>query len=134
MLMNEGKSPCNGTRILEKETVNELFTNQIPQFPNFGRQGVPGTKKDLTAGAADFYPVEGNPPQGFCMAGMLTPTFTGRSENSAWWCGMANLYWWCDREKGIAGMLCAQVLPFGDIPIISLWDDLEKTVYKSLAA
>ncbi len=46
-------------------------------------------------GTADLYPVEGDPRQGFSMAGMLTPTLTGRSENSAWWCGMANLYWWC---------------------------------------
>ncbi len=27
-------------------------------------------------------------------------------------------------------MLRARVLPFGDIPIITLWDDLEKTVYQ----
>ena len=106
--------------------------NQIPQFPNFGRQGVPGTKPDLTSGTKDFYPMEGKPPQGFSIAGMLTSTLTGRSATSVWWAGMANLFWWCDREKGIAGMICSQILPFGDLPVMLLWDDLEKTVYSTL--
>lgn len=38
MLLNDGTYPKTGNKILEKETVDEMFTNQIPQFPDFGRQ------------------------------------------------------------------------------------------------
>lgn len=128
-ILNNGVSPQTGYRILQQKSINELFTNQIPQFPNFGRQGLTGAKRDLTLGAEDLYPVEGNPPQGYSMAGMLTPTVTGRAETSVWWSGMPNVFWWCDREKGVAGMVCAQILPFGDGPVMRLCSELEGGVY-----
>jgi hypothetical protein len=43
----------------------------------------------------------------------ITPGETGRGANCGWWAGISNQYWWCDREKGVAGMICGQVLPFG---------------------
>ncbi|KAJ5590570.1 hypothetical protein N7450_004542 [Penicillium hetheringtonii] len=128
-LLNQGISPCTGYRILKEENIEELYKNQIPQFPNFGRQGLTGAKRDLTNGANDLYPVEGNPPQGYSMAGMLTPTATGRSETSVFWSGMPNIFWWCDREKKVAGMISAQILPFGDASVLALWNDLEKSIY-----
>lgn len=36
MLLNNDTHPKMGNKILEKETVDEMFTNQIPQFPDFG--------------------------------------------------------------------------------------------------
>lgn len=129
-LMNQGVSPHTGHRILQEESIDELLANQIPQFPDFGRQGLTGAKPDLTNGANDLYPMEGNPPQGYCMTGMLTPTATGRSETSVWWSGMPNIFWWCDREKKVAGMICAQILPFGDISVMTLWNEIEKGIYE----
>ena len=35
---------------------------------------------------------------------------TGRGRNTAWWAGIANLFWWCDREKGVAGMIASQIV------------------------
>ena len=26
--------------------------------------------------------------------------------------GLPNLFWWCDRENGIAGIIATQILPF----------------------
>lgn len=46
---------------------------------------------------------------------------TGRGKNTAWWAGIANLFWWCDREKGIAGMIASQVMPFGDMNVLGQW-------------
>lgn len=43
---------------------------------------------------------------------------TGRGKNTAWWAGIANLFWWCDREKGVAGMIASQVMPFGDMNVL----------------
>lgn len=71
-------------------------------------------------------------PQGWSMAGMLTPTLTGRASTTAWWAGLANLFWWCDREKGVGGMIASQIVPFGDVSVLGTWDALEKEVYKAL--
>jgi CubicO group peptidase (beta-lactamase class C family) len=37
-LLNDGKHPGTGAQILKKETVDEMFSNQIPDMPDFGRQ------------------------------------------------------------------------------------------------
>ena len=47
--------------------------------------------------------------------------------------GIANLFWWCDREKGVAGMIASQVLPFGDMNVMGQWFMCEKAVYDGLA-
>lgn len=33
-----------------------MFENQIPDFPNFGKQGIPDAKPDLTNVIPDLYP------------------------------------------------------------------------------
>lgn len=65
----------------------------------------------------------GNPPQGWGLSFMLTqePGPTGRGANTAWWAGIANLFWWCDREKGVAGMIASQVMPFADMNVLGQW-------------
>lgn len=37
-LLNDGKHPGTGAQILKKETVDQMFTNQIPDMPDFARQ------------------------------------------------------------------------------------------------
>ena len=113
-LLNDGLSPTTGNRILKAETVNEMFTNQVPEFPNFGRQGIPAAKPDFTNPLPDLYPQPAEQEQGWGLSFMLTihPGQTGRGANTGWWAGLANLFWWCDREKGIAGILATQILPF----------------------
>lgn len=36
-LLNDGKHAPSGAQLLKKETVDEMFTNQIPEFPDYGR-------------------------------------------------------------------------------------------------
>ena len=38
------------------------------------------------------------------------PGPTGRGANTGWWAGIANLFWWADREKGVAGMIASQTM------------------------
>ncbi|KAL6709166.1 hypothetical protein ACN47E_001982 [Coniothyrium glycines] len=132
-LLNDGKSPTTGAQILKKETVDQMFTNQIEQFPDFGRQGIPDAKPDLTNPLPEIYPVEGNPPQGWGLTFMLSNGGpTGRSKSTGFWAGLPNCWWWADREKGVGGIVCCQILPFGDAKTLGLWFGIESQIYQAL--
>ncbi|KAI4864320.1 beta-lactamase family protein [Hypoxylon rubiginosum] len=132
VLLNDGACPRTGSRLLAKTTVDAMFANQIPRFPDFGRQGIPAAKPDLTNPLPDLYPVAGAPPQGWGLTFMLSGAnpATGRSDGTAYWAGLANTYWWCDRERGVAGLVCAQILPFLDAGVVDLWWKLEAAVFR----
>ncbi|KAL1989630.1 hypothetical protein VTN49DRAFT_6827 [Thermomyces lanuginosus] len=129
VLLNDGVSSQTGNRILQKSTVDEMFRNQIPQFPDFGRQGITAAKKHLTNDLPDLSPNPGK-PQGWGLSFMLAGSSpTGRSETTASWGGLANLFWWADRENGVGGMIATQILPFADMKVIGLLIQLEALVY-----
>ncbi|OHE90712.1 beta-lactamase [Colletotrichum orchidophilum] len=134
VFLNDGVCPITKAQILKKETVDEMFTNQVPKSPDFARQGVQDAKPELTNALPELYPVPGNTPQGWGLTFMLTGGPTGRSSGTAWWAGLPNLFWWCDREKGVAGIICSQILPFGDASVLGLWAQVEAAVYKGLGA
>jgi CubicO group peptidase (beta-lactamase class C family) len=132
VLLNDGTDAKTGTKLLEKATVDEMFRNQIPQFPDLGRQGIPAAKPELTNPIAELYPVPGSPPQGWGLSFMLTGSPTGRSETAGWWAGLSNMYWWADREHGVAGIVGSQILPFADASVMGMWVNLELAVYRGL--
>ena len=135
MLLNNGTCPRTGAQILRKETVDEMFRNQIPSLPNYSRQRIPAAKPHLTNEIPELYPVPGSPPQGWGLTFMLSNGGgTGRSAGTGHWAGLANLWWWCDRENGVAGIVCTQVLPFADAKVLGLWVDVESQVYKAMGA
>lgn len=113
-----------------------MFENQIPEFPDFARNvPLPPSKTELSNEGPELYPQQGDPPQGWGLSFMITqePGATGRGKNTAWWAGIANLFWYCDREKGVAGMIASQVLPFGEPYVQGQWVACEKAVYDALA-
>lgn len=109
-----------------------MFRNQIPEFPNFGTQGIPASKPDLTNPIPNLYPAPQGGTQGWGLTFMLTGGATGRSPGTAHWAGLPNSWWWCDRENGVAGMVCTQILPFADAQVLELWADVETQVYRAL--
>lgn len=134
VLLNDGTSPKTGARILQKSTVDEMFRNQTPQLPDFARQPIPDSKKWLTNPIPEISPANGDETQGWGLSFMLTGSATGRSAGSAYWAGLSNCFWWCDREKGIAGIVTSQTLPFGDLKVLTLWAGIEVAVYGELGA
>ncbi|OTB16560.1 hypothetical protein K445DRAFT_316838 [Daldinia sp. EC12] len=134
VLLNDGTCPKTGATILQKSTVEQMFTNQIPEFPDFGRQGIAAAKPDLTNATPTLYHVPGNPPQGWGLTFMLSGAspLTGRSDKTGFWAGLPNLYWWTDREHDVAGMVCTQILPAFDPAVLGLWARVEAAVYKHL--
>lgn len=133
-LLNDGTHPKTGKQILKPETIATMWENQISQWPDFAREGIPAAKPEYTNELPELYPQEGNPPQGWGLSFMLTqePAATGRGKNTACWAGIANLFWWCDRERGVAGMIASQVMPFGDMGVLGQYAACEAAVYKSL--
>lgn len=113
-LLNNGTSPTTGKQILKKETVDEMFSNQIPDMPNFGRNEIQDAIPELTNKIGELYPQPHDQPQGWGLTFMLTisPGATGRGANTGWWAGLPNLFWWADREKGVGGIVASQILPF----------------------
>ncbi|TVY85227.1 Acyltransferase LovD [Lachnellula suecica] len=135
-LLNNGTSPTTSAKILQPTTVDEMFRNQIPQFPQFGRQGMSPIKPGygFPVSASEVYPQPAEQEQGHGLSFMITihPGHTGRGGNTGQWCGMPNVFWWADREKGIGGMMAAQILPLGDPSAMGLWHKTEEAVYKHL--
>lgn len=137
VLLNDGVSPTTGARLLKKSTVDSMFVNQIPSMPDFGRQGIPAANPILTNPIPEIYPFTRDPkaPQGWGLTFMLTLEdrgLTGRKKGTAHWGGLANLWWWADRESGVAGLICSQFFPFADAQVFKLWHDIESEVYKGL--
>ena len=58
-LLNDGKSPKTGAQILKKETVDDMWKNQIPDQPDYARQGIPQAKPEQTNPLPELYPQEG---------------------------------------------------------------------------
>lgn len=54
-----------------------------------------------------------------------------RRAGSLAWGGLANCYYWADPASGVAGVLCAQFLPFADPRMLEVFDAFETAVYAS---
>lgn len=90
-----------------------MFSNQIPEFPDFGRQYMPAARPYYTNQLPDLYPQEGQQGWGLTFFYHCRDGLTGRKKGTGWWMGMANSFWWADRESGLGGMITSQILPFG---------------------
>lgn len=135
MLLNNGTCPLTNAQLLRAETVDEMFRNQIGSLTNYSRRRIPAAKPGLTNEIPELYQVEGDPTQGWGLTFMLANSEgTGRSRGTGHWAGLANCWWWCDREKGVAGLVCTHILPFADEKVVGLWVDVEAKVYEALAA
>ncbi|KAJ0418591.1 beta-lactamase/transpeptidase-like protein [Aspergillus carlsbadensis] len=133
-LLNDGISPLTGNAILSPATIHEMFTNQIPQQPNFARYPLPAVKSNVVNPFEELYPLcPPHTPQGWGLTFMISPGVTGRSDTTAHWSGLSNVFWWCDREKGVAGIVASQVLPFVDARAAKLWAEVETKVYEGLS-
>ena len=90
-------------------------------------------KRDLVYEAAELYPLcPPDKPQGWGLSFMITPGVTGRSDDTVQWSGLSNVFWWCDRAKGVAGIVGSQVLPFVDPKAAELWVLVEQAFYAGL--
>jgi len=118
-----GGGAVDGVRILREDTVAKALTNQIGDLA-FGKITTvdPGSSNDV-----EFLP---GTTKKWSLLGLLNVEETpgGRSAGSLFWAGLANSYYWVDRDKGNAGVLFTQILPFGDHAVLELFDRFENAV------
>ena len=57
---------------------------------------------------------------------------TGRPAGSLAWAGLANLYFWIDRENGLGGFWATQIFPFADPASVGGFVEFETAVYRSM--
>lgn len=134
ILLNDGVAGQTGKRILSKESVAEVYKNQIPQWPDFARTTLASAQPEWAHTIPELYPQAGNPSQGWGLSWFLNEEAgpTGRKAGSGFWCGIANLFYWVDRETGVTGMLATQILPFGDMEVMTLFGQIEAVVYQNI--
>jgi methyl acetate hydrolase len=118
-----GGGEVDGVRILREDTVAEALSNQIGDL-SIGKITTvdPGSSNDV-----EFMP---GTTKKWSLLGMLNVEETpgGRSAGSLFWAGLPNAYYWVDRDQGNAGVLFTQILPFGDVAVIDLFDRFENAV------
>ncbi|MFP6682632.1 MAG: serine hydrolase, partial [Gammaproteobacteria bacterium] len=125
MMINDGAGPQG--RVLKAETVRQMAENGLGDL----KSGAWVSSNPALANSGDFFP-------GLTKSWALTfqvndePTPTGRPAGQLSWAGLANSFYWIDRENGIGGMWSTQILPFQDIASYPGSVDFETAVYRSL--
>jgi methyl acetate hydrolase len=125
MVLNDGAG-ANG-RVLKAETVAQMSKNGLGAL-KVG--GWPTSIASLT-NAGEFFP---GLSKSWAYTFMVNdePTPSGRPGGSLMWAGLANLYYWIDRQNGIGGFWGSQILPFQDVASYPGFVDFETAVYRVL--
>jgi len=124
MVLNDGAGP-NG-RVLKSETVAAMTKDGLTAM------GLQSTGWDTSipslSNKGEFFPgIEKGWAYTFMTNRERTPS--GRSANSLMWAGLANCFYWLDRQSGVGGYWATQILPFQDCASYPGFVDFETTVY-----
>lgn len=122
MWLNDGKG-IHG-RVLKQETIEASVKNGLQDLKVTMLPGViPALSND-----AEFFP---GVPKSWSYTFMVNDDEapTGRPAGAIGWAGLANLYYWIDRENGIGGFWATQILPFVDAVSFNGYLDFETTAY-----
>ncbi|MEM7252519.1 MAG: serine hydrolase domain-containing protein [Pseudomonadota bacterium] len=125
MILNDGE--LDGVRVLTAETVEMMAQNQIGALRVKKLSSVaPPFSND-----AEFFPGE---PKSWGLTFQINETAidTGRPAGTLMWAGLANSFFWIDRQNGIGGAYMSQILPFGDEKSLGLFYELERETYATL--
>ncbi|TVQ30950.1 MAG: class A beta-lactamase-related serine hydrolase [Geminicoccaceae bacterium] len=125
MWLNDGMGEHG--RVLKPETVrmaeqNHLGEKKITMLPGV----IPSLSND-----AEFFPgLSKSWSFTFMVNDEEAPT--GRPAGALGWAGLANLFYWIDRQNGNGGFWATQILPFGDPVSFVGYLDFETAFYRSL--
>lgn len=125
MWLNDGAG--EGGRVLRRETVLHAERNGLGDLKV---KGLPGVIPALS-NYAEFFPGQ---PKSWALTFMVNDVEapTGRPAGALAWAGLANLFYWIDRQSGIGGFWATQILPFADAVSVGGYVDFETAVYQGL--
>ena len=119
MLLNKGS--LNGIQLAKAETVEKMMQNQLYHGD---------TLEGYAQGAFSENGSEGN---GFGIGGSVvmdaTRTFNTTTNDSFSWGGLANTYFWIDRQNQFSFIFMTQMMPYGCYPIRK---ELSDKIYEAL--
>lgn len=123
MWLNDGAGTSG--RVLSSKTVAAAVQNGL-EGQHVGL--LPGVLPTLS-NDAEFFP---GVPKGWAYSFMTNEEVapTGRPAGSLAWAGLANLYYWIDRQTGVGGFWATQILPFADAGSINGYLEFETAVYQ----
>jgi methyl acetate hydrolase len=126
MWLNDGRGPDGP--VLKKETVEMAAKNGLGKLKI---KGLPGAMPSLS-NYAEFFP---GMPKSWALTFMINDEDapTGRPAGALGWAGLANSFFWIDRQNGVGGYWATQILPFADPTSFGGYMDFETAVYDSLA-
>ena len=126
MWLNDGVGEKG--RVLEPETVRMAVQNHLGDLKVTALPGViPSLSND-----AEFFP---GISKSWSLPFMINdePAPTGRPAGALGWAGLANLFYWIDRDNGYGGFWATQILPFGDATSFGRYLEFESALYTSLS-
>ncbi|MCO8146370.1 beta-lactamase family protein [Rhodovulum tesquicola] len=126
MWLNDGMGPQG--RVLKPETVAMAVQNGLQ--PHQQVVMLPGVIPSLS-NDAEFFP---GLKKGWSLTFMVNQEEapTGRPAGAIGWAGLANLFYWIDRQNGFGGFWATQILPFGDPVSFGGYLDFETAFYRNL--
>ena len=125
MWLNDGAG--EGGRVLKRETVLLAEQNGLGDMKI---KGLPGVMPSLS-NYAEFFPGQ---PKSWALTFMVNDVAapSGRPAGALAWAGLANLFFWIDRQNGVGGFWATQIFPFADPTSVAGFVEFETAVYQSL--
>jgi CubicO group peptidase (beta-lactamase class C family) len=120
-----GRGTLGDAKILEPETVDAAFTNQIGDidFPAAISTADPASTCDFNGGPGLKW--------GYGLLLNENPLPGMRAAGSGAWAGLFNTHFWVDPESGITGSIYTQTLPFVEPRVFQVYMDFESALYAS---
>ncbi|WP_445258547.1 serine hydrolase domain-containing protein [Nocardioides aurantiacus] len=128
MWLNDGEGDHG--RVLEPATVEDACRRHLAE--GLSVTMLPGVIPSLS-NDAEFFP---GVPKSWSLPFMINEEEapTGRPAGGQGWAGLANLFYWVDRDNGIGGFWATQILPFGDPTSFVQYLGFESAAYAALQA
>lgn len=125
MWLNDGRGE-HGV-VLQPETVQMAVQNHLGDLQVTALPGViPSLSND-----AEFFPGQ---RKSWSLPFMINDEQapTGRPAGGLGWAGLANLFYWIDRDNGYGGFWATQIFPFGDATSFGAYLEFETALYDAL--
>ena len=125
MWLNDGNGEHG--RVLEAETVRMAEKNGLGDKKI---KMLPGVIAALSNDAEFFPGLSKSWALTFMVNDETAPT--GRPAGALGWAGLANLFYWIDRQNGIGGFWATQIFPFADATSFTGYMNFETAVYQRM--